>query len=572
LLSKLHESLGTAVRPLFAVATRVIARHYAFRTLGAGASVRLRAAPPDLRTGDPTVAEDIFSGIFAFRGKTLDAGGLSPFALTAPSAEWRRALCGFSWLRHLRAADTPRARDYARGLVADYLSRPCPVGDPAREPNVAARRVLSCLAHAPLLLEGADAPFQERLSAALAEDARALARAVMTRRAEGQDRLFCALALLEFVVCADLAVETRSQATKLFFDELARQALPDGGHVGRNPHTILDLLLELLALRALYAARGVNAPPALQETIDRMIPALRMLRHGDGALALFNGMSVASPGELATVFMHETPFETPEAAPQSGYLRLSAGEALALIDAGTPPPRKFSRRAHAGALSFEFSLGRDRVIINCGAPTRQDDPAQELARATAAHSTLEIGGDSSCAFAPSSEARGSGFVIAGPTAVNWRVRQLKGLIVARLRHDGYARRFGLIHQRTLALAADGASLFGRDRLLAAAGARIRNVPEFVLHFHLHPGVEARAVAEDRVELRPPNGRTLVFQSRGAPPAIADSVIYATPEGARKTAQIVLRGRAAAGTRLRWSLRRLNSAEIDDDQTRSLASS
>lgn len=543
---------------------RGVASYHAFRALRVVAPARLRIAPQDLRTGDATVAAEIQAGIFTFHGKTLDAGSRSPFALAAPSPDWRRTLCGFAWLRHLRAAGAPWASETAQALVDAFLERAPLAGDPAQDPAVIARRMLSFLAHSPLLLQNASAPFYESFMAALAADARLLAGAVWRGRARGAERLLCALALMEFGVCADLAAETRSQTTQLFIEELEREILRDGGHIGRNPQTSLDLLLDLMPLRSLYAARGVHAPPTLQGAIDRMVPMLRMMRHGDGALALFNGMSVTAPGDLATVFMHEAPADTPRAAPQSGYVRLAAGDALALIDAGPPPPPQFSRRAHAGALSFEFSLGRERLVVNCGAPARFGENARELARATAAHSTLVVDGESSSQIAPL-KGRRAGLILSGPRAVKVRRRLLRGGDVAWLTHDGYARRFGLLHERSLALSGNGAGLCGVDRLVAARGeGRVKEEREFALRFHLHPSVEARLDAESRkVELSLPSGARLVFEAKGFDPELQDSVFYATPEGARNTRQIVLKGRAAAGTRLRWSFRRVETLAQDD---------
>src|SRR3546814_4312385 len=58
----------------------------------------------------------------------------------------------------------------------------------------------------------------------------------------------------------------------------------------------LTLLRHLIDLRGvLRAARAAGmdagAPIALQHAIDRMAPALRFYRHGDGGLCLFNGRS-----------------------------------------------------------------------------------------------------------------------------------------------------------------------------------------------------------------------------------------------------------------------------------------
>ena len=51
----------------------------------------------------------------------------------------------------------------------------------------------------------------------------------------------------------------------------------------------LRRLQDLTEIRALLQAAQTQPPPALARAIERMAPALRVLRHGDGGLALFNG-------------------------------------------------------------------------------------------------------------------------------------------------------------------------------------------------------------------------------------------------------------------------------------------
>ena len=45
------------------------------RLSGAPVPTRLLFAPQDLRTGDPTVAQDIYAGYFVFAGRAVQAGG-----------------------------------------------------------------------------------------------------------------------------------------------------------------------------------------------------------------------------------------------------------------------------------------------------------------------------------------------------------------------------------------------------------------------------------------------------------------------------------------------------------------
>jgi uncharacterized heparinase superfamily protein len=509
-----------------------------------------------LAIATPTVANEIYAGYFSFDGKTVNAQGRSPFALNPPSASWRRSLAGFGWLRHLRAADKALARVNAQALVSDFLAMRKRDDDPAFEPMVVARRTLSWLAQSPLLLDGADHDFYQRFMTSLAQGVRALSRA-LDGDARGADRLFCAIALAEFAICSNESRVVKKRASKLLDAELARQILPDGGHIGRNPQTPVDLLLDLLPLRQLYAIRGVQPPKAVLTSIDRMIPMLRMLRHGDGSLALFNGMSVTAQDRLATILaLDDQRGSAPTNAPYSGYQRLEAGEAVAIIDAGAPPPGEFSNSVHAGCLSFEYSVGGERVVVNCGRASKQDASLRELARATAAHSTLVIDDRSSCRIAGNGGLQKfiSGRVLSGPSSVRVDRHSKPGHAVT-LAHDGYAREFGLLHERMLSFTADGAHLNGEDRLIAAPVApQPGHVPEFTLRFHLHPKARASFSPDGRtIEVALAGGRRIVFEASGGTVAIDESVFFASPEGSSKCAQIMVTGPATPETRIRWSL-------------------
>ena len=62
---------------------------------------------------------------------------------------------------------------------------------------------------------------------------------------------------------------------------------------------------------------------------------LKYMRLGDGMLARFNGMGVASPAGLATVLVYDDNSGTiPAAAPVSKYMRLDRGPSVLIMDVG----------------------------------------------------------------------------------------------------------------------------------------------------------------------------------------------------------------------------------------------
>ncbi len=527
-----------------------ISRWYRWRYMGDG-SDRLSIAPQDLRTADPTQSAEIYAGRFAFAGHVVSVSGRSIFEMAGPSAEWTAVLHGFGWLRHLRAADSGITRTHAQALVAEWiqLARWDPV---ATEPEIVARRVISWITHSPLILADAEPDFYRRFMRSLGAQIRYL-RSVWGKARDGVPRLLVGVALAYATLCAVGQERHQKGVARLLSRELDRQILADGGHLSRNPDVLIDLLLDFLPLRQTYASRAVETPPALLNAIDRMMPMMRFFRHGDGTFAAFNGMGPTRPDLLATILAYDDARGRPPSnASHSGYQRLEAGQSVVVADTGKAPPVGVSQDAHAGCLAFEFSSERSRIVVNCGVPAAGRAAWRDLARASAAHSTLVLDDTSSARFADAGRLRelvGTP-IIAGPEAVTV-TRDEKAMSVTA-RHDGYGARFGLLHERELVLGADGLVLAGTDRLIADKTARRPAAAKTVaIRFHIHPQVKVSRLDDGhRVLLVPQTGPTWVFAA-DQPVQIEESVFLSGPHGPRRTDQIVITGAAAEGLEVTW---------------------
>ena len=490
---------------------------YRWRYSG-GEPERLVLAPQDLRAADPTRAKEIIDGRFAFAGKDPGPQGVSPFLVAPPSPAWHEALLGFTWLRHLRTADRATGAAAARTLVGEFVRGPVRFTPEALEPATTARRLLSLLSQAPLVLDGADRGFYKAFIRSLHWQTQYLLRAGVVGR-DGMPRLACAIATAQASLCLSEAAKPRRKATRWLAEELVRQVLPDGGHITRNPQAVLELLLDLLPLRQSFAARNAAPPSELLNAIDRMMPMLRFFRHCDGALGAFNGMGYTQPHLIATLLTYDDTRGRPmQNAPHSGYQRVDAGGAVLLVDSGKLPPVGVSQEAHAGALSFEFSADNARIIVNCGAPALAARIWRQPARITAAHSTASVGNRSSAVFAAAGgivgHSRPADPVRAACPRVERRESAAERSTLA-LGHDGYRRAFGLVHERRLSSRPHDRSARRsrplRDRLAPAlAWARRRST----LRFHLHPLDRAAPGRCGRRDPARPAGRPALALRRG----------------------------------------------------------
>jgi uncharacterized heparinase superfamily protein len=327
--------------------------------------------------------------------------------------------------------------------------------------------------------------------------------------------------------------------------ELAAQILPDGGHLTRSPSVQLQVLRDLIDIRAILRAAKLDVPAGLMQAIDAMAPMLRFFRHGDRRLALFNN-SVEEDADIVDLVLtrSESRGHAPPQAPQSGFQRLAAGQTLVVVDTGKPPPSGFDGAAHAGMLSFELSHGRDRIVVNCGGYRGSKPAWRRLSRTTAAHSVL-VAADTNAV-----EIREDGSLGRGPGSVTCERAEEGGHQWIAAAHDGYRRRHGVTYARELYLAADGDDLRGEERLTGRSGVA------FAVRFHLHPDVAA-SLSENGggAVLRLPGGAGWRLRTVGAEISLADSVYLGSGE-VRETRQIVLTGTTGRdGATVRWALRR-----------------
>ena len=531
---------------------------------------RLLIVPQALRTVDPSFTTELQAGTLGLAGAAVPYAGGSPFALKAPQPAWHDALHGFGWLRHLRAAETPEARQIAEDWVSEWLKKYRRQTGVGWSPEIAARRLISLLCGAGFVLNGSDARFHDAYVATANTHLRYLTLAYATEP-EGMRRLFILTAIMYGGLCIADQESLLADYEPAFSDELKRQILPDGSSVSRETTSIVEIILDLLPLDRCFTAREMPTPEQLTHALQRALRFIDHMRLGDGLLARFNGVGPTWPDRVATVLAYRDVQNPPIIeARYSGYARLKRGAVIILMDVGVPPPHDTSIRAHAGCLSFEMSSGTAPVIVNCGAPGPADADWGPLARGTAAHSTLVLNDASSSVLMrePEEEVRLGGIPIEGPERVERIVRDdADGGMTVSAWHDGYLSRFGMRHERIIQTSANGHVVEGTDKLSGGGrmfAGRGKEVQSYAVRFHLHPRSRVRRGAEAGiVEIRLANEETWEFSTADGEVNLEESVFLAELSGPLQSVQLVLRGQLTNEAVLTWRLRKLG---VPDEPT------
>ena len=233
-----------------------------------------------------------------------------------------------------------------------------------------------------------------------------------------------------------------------------------------------------------------------------------------------------------------------ESAPHSGFERLAANRTLLLVDVGNPPPAGFDQQAHAGTLGFEMSVGKERVITNCGAHFGATEAWLEAQRTTAAHSTVIVENMNS------SELLSIGGIGSRPNSVSAERREADGNIwidAAMMGGTGTGD-----HARRLYLSANGGDIRGEDTVSGT------DSQKFVARFHLHPAVQASLVRQaNSVLMRTPSGSGWRFRASGGVISLQESVYLGLPGQVKRTEQVVISAATQNGSgQIKWAISRL----------------
>ncbi len=517
--------------------------------------LKLLAVPDDPISGDAEAGRALAAGTMVAARETVPRGDVD-FLGAALSPALTAHIDRFGWLRDL-AAGVSRAEGapIAEALMRVWLDRHGnQVADPAWAPHAVGWRMLNWACHAPLILSSADLVYRSAVLNTVARGARHLDR--------GADRAPLGLARIAAwsgVVAAGLLIPggelRRSFGEAGLAKAFATGISSDGGIVTRAPTDQIELIELLSMLAAVYDVRRIDTPDAVQKALARAVAALLGLQMGDGGLSSWQGAGPIAAARVEAVVTASRIRTRPlRQARDWGYQRMAGGATVVVADMAPPPPSRVAKGGCASTLAFELSDGAQRLIVNCGNTGGTAAIPVDLAKAlrtTAAHSTLTLGDSNSTAI------HADGTLGAGVGSVEVDREELEGGSRIDASHDGYARRFGLIHKRTLALSASGRELRGEDALLPAPKRRKVATSPFAIRFHLAPGVEVTPTADGQAALlRIDHGPLWQFRCRGGKLAVEDSLWVDADGRPHATQQFVVEGEAPpGGTSVAWLLKR-----------------
>lgn len=270
---------------------------------------------------------------------------------------------------------------------------------------------------------------------------------------------------------------------KLFNSELSEQILSDGGHFELSTMYHAIILEDLLDILNLFKTYAQKIPNNWLITCRKMFYWLQNMCHLDNEIAFFNDSTLGIAPTLDELKLYQKriglnidsfPIESVTHLSASGYCRIQSGHSLLLADVAEVGACYQPGHAHADTLSFEFSIGPQRLIVNSGISSYTENNERFRQRGSQAHNTLTINDHNS------SEVWKSFRVARRAKVRNVIVQNLLDKSILKASHDGYYHLYKIIHTRTWTMTQSELTI--HDAIQGTGKHKLE------LSFHVHPGV------------------------------------------------------------------------------------
>ena len=249
----------------------------------------------------------------------------------------------------------------------------------------------------------------------------------------------------------------------------------------RNVRQLNFYLKYFVLIREWLKESQNEIPEYLDEIIFYLGQSYSILCQGINKSILFNGNHETNNKDFDQYLTkHGYKFKN-NSFEAGGYSILRNKKICLVMDTGSSPEKKFSKNYQCGALSFEIISSDKKLICNSGYFQKVKHKLNDISKSSANHSTLIIDNSSSCKFNKSKLEIKNGLKI-----LNKNFVMEKNYWNVCASHNGYNKRYGIIHERQIEFFPENNKFVGQDKLLKKKNFKSSN---FEIRFHLEPNVK-----------------------------------------------------------------------------------
>ena len=212
----------------------------------------------------------------------------------------------------------------------------------------------------------------------------------------------------------------------------------------------------------------------------------------------------------------------------------------------------------AGCLSFELNSNKHKIICNSGYAKYVNSKLSYFSRSTAAHSTLYLNDTSSCIFRKNNTINKVYGVslVEGLKVVEKNYTESKDFYHLSASHNGYERKFGYIHTRSIKIAKKNDKIFALDQLKKTKN--YSNSIIFSIRFHIYPDNKiAKTKSGNSVLISLSNGEGWLLKSNSYQFKIESNIFFGNKKKIINNESVLISGiLEKTDLGIEWSIERV----------------
>tara|TARA_B100000029_G_scaffold410404_1_gene412326 strand:- start:1570 stop:3225 length:1656 start_codon:yes stop_codon:yes gene_type:complete len=419
-------------------------------------------------------------------------------------------LHGFLWLTKL---DRKNSKSITKNIIKSWLKNFFNYEPNTWRMEITAKRIISWVSNTDITLEDSDRLYKERFFLSIIKQSNFLLKNLNDLFYEPAKIICCSAIILSGMLFKENDLNYRIGIRELekicnnYFDE-------SGFPKSRNPEEVFIYIKYLILIREWLKEGQKPIPDFLNDIINKCGNCYAMLSCSNKQFPLFNGATEINHKDY-DIFLKTLKYKFITKHNEFGNLiKIKKKKFEFIIDCGDPPPSNFTKNYQAGCLAFEIISKKQKVICNSGYGKYLSPKLTSLSRSTAAHSTLYINDTSSCIFQKNESINRvyGNSLIQKHRVISKNYTEDKDFYNIIASHNGYEKKFGYIHQRSIKISKKQDKIYGQDKL-----EKTKNYSDLLIYsvrFHIYPDTKiVKTKAGNSILISLPNGEGWLLQSK-----------------------------------------------------------
>ena len=414
-----------------------------------------------------------------------------------------KKLNSFFWLFSL---DLKSSKKNTQDIILQWIKKNHRYNLKNWELDIIAKRIIAWLSNSKLTYEDGNADYKEEFNNIIKKQVNHLINEIEKSEWVNDKMIGCAAIILSGLAYKDKGnylnhgLTLLKKIIKLAFDN-------DGFPKSRNIRQLNFYLKYFILIREWLKESQNEIPEYIDENIYYLGQAYAFIWKNNKKDFFFNGNYKTNNDDFDK-YLERLGYNFKNQSNElGGYAILNNKKISLIMDIGNSPDKKFSSNYQAGALSFELLSNGKKIICNSGYFQSFKNQLNKLSKSSATHSTLILDNRSSCKFEKTID---SDFIIEdGLKITKKNIIFEKNYWKINAAHDGYLKRYGIIHDREIEFYPEQMKFIGHDKIISKN--KIKNY-NFEIRFHLEPNIKVMKTQDNKSIFIDLNGEGWKFNS------------------------------------------------------------